>query len=160
MSEATYLRPADLRPEQNELSIKAHGVFEPNTKKSARTIPVTEETMDLLLELANEVGPFDDRFPCPVKCRYHFWRHRFDESKKAGGFRHFTFHDLRRAAADSLRSAGVPVDRCCRLMCHSAVTGIRHYKITDPDDLHRDLQEGLKNVRSRRRKLEDDERED
>ena len=61
ISEAMHLRPADLRPEQNELSIKAHGEFEPKTKKSARTIPVTEETMDQLLELANEVGPLDER---------------------------------------------------------------------------------------------------
>jgi len=150
IAEAMNLRPADLRVDENEITIEEHGTFRPKTSRSTRTIPVTPSTMDALIALGEGTDTFGLLFPCPVKCRYHYWRHRFDQAKKAAALRHFTFHDLRRAAADRLRTAKVPLDRYCRLMGHSAVTGIRHYRITDPDDLHDDLQKGLNSARTRR----------
>ena len=74
----------------------------------------------------------------------------FDKAKKVAGLRHFTFHDLRRAVSDRFRSIGTPVDRYCRFMGHSAITGLRHYSVVDPDDLHADLLAGLDAARKRK----------
>lgn len=151
IAEAMYLRPADLRVDECELSIREHGTFKPKTRKSTRKVPVTPEMMDALVELAEGKEPHEDLFPCDVKSPYHYWAYRFAKARKAAGVGHLTFHDLRRATADRLRNVGTPVGRYCDIMGHAAITGLRHYKVSDPEDLHADHHRQLQASRSRKR---------
>lgn len=148
ISEASTLRRLDLLEDRNLIAIRRHGDFVPKTEKSTRTIPVTQEMMAELVQLAGE-DPLAAVFACPVKCRYHYWRHRFNKARKAAGLRHFTFHDLRRAVSDRFRSIGTPIDRYCKFMGHSAITGLRHYSVVEPGDLHADMLAALDASRTR-----------
>ena len=151
ITEATTLRPMDLDEAANFVLVRKRGDFVPKTTKSNRRVPVTPEMMAELVELAGD-DPTSPLFECGVKCRYHYWRHRFNKAKKAAGLRHFTFHDLRRAVADRHRLAGTPMDRYCKYMGHSPITALRHYTVVDPDDLHHDLHAALDATRTRKGK--------
>lgn len=57
-------------------------------------------------------------------------------------------------ASNTKRTKDIDLDRqrYCRFMGHSAITGLRHYSVVDPDDLHTDLLAGLDAAGSERRR--------
>jgi len=148
VSEAATTRGVDLLPGEKIVVVQERGTFVPKTPESARRVPVTEELMDELQQLVTT--PLAPLFPCDVDRMYHYWRHRFYKAQKAAGVRRFAFHDLRRAVADRLRNAGVPLDRYAKIMGHAPVTAVRHYSTLAPGDLHDALAAGLGAVRRRK----------
>ncbi|GMV43446.1 MAG: hypothetical protein AMXMBFR64_51620 [Myxococcales bacterium] len=147
VSEGATTRGCDLLADGNFVVIQERGGFVPKTPDSARRVPVTEAQMaDLRLLVTSPEAPL---IPSNGKGLYHYWRHRPQQAQKEAGVPEFTFHPLRRAVSDHLRSGGVPLDRYARFMGHAPVTAVRHYSTVAPDDLHTDLQAGLTAARTR-----------
>jgi integrase len=141
VSEAASTRGADLLPNERMVIVQERDGFVPKTPESTRQVPVT---IEMMLELQKLVTtPDAPLFPCEVGRVYHYWRHRMRKAQRAAGVRLFTFHDLRRAVADRLRNAGVPMDQYARLMGHAPVTALRHYSTVTTDDLHKAFKAGL-----------------
>lgn len=145
-SEATTLRRCDIDP-SGTARVISRATFQPKTKHSARTVPISGELAKTLLDLAKE--PDDFVFPCPESRDYHYWRHRLHQAQKQAGVHLFNFHDLRRAVADRMRRAGVPLDVYCKYMGHSPITGLRHYSVVLPDDLRAAHEQAMKTARRR-----------
>ena len=148
VSEAASTRGADLLPNERMVIVQERNAFVPKTPESTRQVPVTTEMMAELQSLVTT--PEAQLFPCTVKCAYHHWRHRMRKAQRAAGVRLFTFHDLRRAVADRLRNAGVPMDRYAKMMGHAPVTAVRHYSTIAPGDLHEALEAGIKATRRKK----------
>jgi len=148
VSEAASTRGADLLPNERMVIVQERDGFVPKTPESTRQVPVTAVMMAELQKLVTT--PEAQLFPCPVQRVYHFWRHRMRKAQRAAGVRLFTFHDLRRAVADRLRTAGIPMDRYAKMMGHAPVTAVRHYSTIAPGDLHEALEAGLKATRRKK----------
>lgn len=147
-AEAASMRLSDVDLANKTVRVIKRGDFVPKRDASYRTVPISDELAAKLGGLATAQS--DLLFDCPEKCVYAYWRHRFRLAQRAAGIAdELTFHDLRRATADRLRRAEVPLDVYCKFMGHAAITGLKHYATVDDDDLRKAHEKAMKGGRTR-----------
>lgn len=105
-------------------------------KSSFRTLPISDETMDMLLSMKEKEEKMKALFGDRYNHRYddyvyvfengdlirpNWITYQFKKTLEENGLRHIRFHDLRHSCATLLRHEGVPMEEIQKWLGHSTI---------------------------------------
>lgn len=105
-------------------------------KSSFRTLPLSDETMDMLLSMKEKEEKMKALFGNRYNHKYdgyvyvfengdlirpNWISYRFNKTLSENGLRHIRFHDLRHSCATLLRHEGVPMEEIQKWLGHSTL---------------------------------------
>lgn len=105
-------------------------------KSSFRTLPISNETMDMLLSMKEKQEKMKALFGDRYNHRYddyvyvfengdlirpNWITYQFKKTLEENGLRHIRFHDLRHSCATLLRHEGVPMEEIQKWLGHSTI---------------------------------------